>query len=413
MTIRDLVIVGTGQAGFQVAVSLRQEGFDGNIVMLGEEKGLPYQRPPLSKTYLKEGNPERLLLRNADFFEKNRITIEDGVRATRLDRHSRRIEIHDGRSFAYDHLVLAVGARNRRLPIEGSDAEGILSLRTVAEAEDIRRAFSDASQLVVVGGGFIGLEIGATAAALGKRVTVVEATDRLMSRAVSPPISDFFLSAHRAFNVDARLDAYASRMIKDGAGRVAGVELSDGARIDAELVIVSAGIVPNCELAAEAGLYVHDGIRVNDRLQTEDASISAIGDCASFPFGEEGLHTRLESVQNAIDQGKCVAKRLLGHPEPYWRVPWFWSDQGPYKLQMAGLTAGADQHITHRSDDGAKLSVFCFRQDELIGVETVNVPADHMAARKVLATKSPITVERFKSAGESLAALLTGLAPSG
>lgn len=399
----DIVIIGSGQAGFQTAASLRQEGFEGSIALIGEEPGLPYQRPPLSKAYLKEGVADRLYFRDAGFFGINSILLEDGCRASSVNRHEKRVKLDDGRSFGYGHLVLATGARNRRLPIEGVDLEGVADLRTLAHADAFRATLPAVKHLAVIGGGFIGLEIAATARAMGAEVTVLEATDRLMSRVVSPPVSAHFLAAHREAGIDIRLDTMASR-ITGSDGRATGVELQDGSRIDADLVLVAAGVVANQELAEAAGLYVHDGIRVDDQLSTEDPDISALGDCASFPFGHDGMPTRLESVQNAVDQAKCLARRLTGKAERYAALPWFWSDQGPYKLQIAGLAVGADHHEQHSGGEG-KLTVLCFRREELIGVETVNAPGDHMAARKLLAGDAPVTLKEARDAGFDVTAL--------
>jgi len=405
MTSR-ILIAGGGQGGFQAAASLRQDGFDGEIVIVGEESGLPYQRPPLSKAYLKEGKADRLLFRNADFFDKNRISLEDGRRLSAIDRHGRRAELDDGRSIAYEHLVLALGARNRRLPLPGIELGNVLDLRSLADADLIRERLAAASSMIVIGGGFIGLEIAATARSAGLHVTVLEATARLMSRVVSPPVSDYFLGQHRAAGVDIRLNALAQRILDGGDGNAGGVELAGGERIAGDLMLVSAGVLPNAEIAEAAGLYVHDGIRVNDLLATEDEAISAIGDCASFPFGQDGVQTRLESVQNAVDQAKCVAARLTGKPERYARVPWFWSDQAADKLQIAGLTAGADHHVLRGSREEGRLSVLCFRRDELIGVETVNVAGDHMAARRLLARDKELSLAEMQAAGFDLAALM-------
>jgi len=399
----DIVIVGSGQAGFQTAVSLRQEGFEGSIAIIGDEPGLPYQRPPLSKAYLKEGVADRLRFRDAGFFETNRIKLDDGSRVAEIDRHHKTVKLEDGRRLGYGHLVLATGARNRRLPIEGIDLEGVVDLRTLGHANSLRQILASTRRLAVIGGGFIGLEIAATARAMGAEVTVLEATDRLMSRVVSPPVSAHFLAAHRDAGIDVRLDTMASG-ITGSNGKATGVRLQDGSTIAADLVLVAAGVVANGELAEAAGLYVHDGIRVDDRLATEDPDISALGDCASFPFGHDGMPTRLESVQNAVDQAKCLAKRLTGKEERYAALPWFWSDQGPHKLQIAGLAVGADHHEVFSGGDG-KLTVLCFRRDELIGVETVNAPADHMAARKLLSSDQPVTLDDARAAGFDVAAL--------
>lgn len=398
-----VVIAGSGQAGFQVAASLRQDGFEGEIAIVGDEPGLPYQRPPLSKAYLKEGVEDRLVFRNRDFFEKNNIELMDAVSVTGIDRAAYQVALSIGITLDYDHLVLATGARNRRLPIPGVDLDNVLELRTLDHARLLRSKFEGAKSLAVIGGGFIGLEVAATARAFGLEVTVIEATSRLMSRIVSPPVSNYFLAVHRETGVDVRLDSMARAILNDGKGKAAGVELNDGTQIAAELVLVSAGIVPNVELAEEAGLYVHDGIRVDDQMLTEDPAISAIGDCASFPFGQDGTVVRLESVQNAVDQAKCVSLRLVGRPEAYHKVPWFWSDQGPHKLQIAGLTQGADHHEIIEQD--GKLSVQCYRREELLGVETVNAAGEHMAARRLLALPEPLRLETAAHAGFDLVAL--------
>lgn len=399
-----VVIAGSGQAGFQAAASLRQDGFAGEIVMVGEEPGLPYQRPPLSKAYLKEGVEDRLHFRADDFFAKNSILLEDGKSVTAIDRSDRTVTLSDGRVLSYGHLILATGARNRRLPLPGAGLDNVLELRTLDHARHLRQKLSSATSLAVIGGGFIGLEVAATARAFGLEVTVIEATSRLMSRVVSTPISNFFLAAHQDAGVAIQLDSMARAILDDGNGKAAGVELAEGERVGADLVLISAGVVPNAEIAEAAGLYVHDGIRVDDRLLTEDPAISAIGDCASFPFGQDGIQTRLESVQNAIDQAKCVSLRLVGKPEPYSKVPWFWSDQGPHKLQIAGLTAGADHHEINEHD--GKLSVQCYRRGELIGVETVNAAGEHMAARRILAQPQPLTLEAAQAAGFDIVALM-------
>lgn len=399
-----VVIAGSGQAGFQAAASLRQDGFAGEIVIVGDEPGLPYQRPPLSKAYLKEGVEDRLHFRTEDFFAKNSISLEDGKTVTAIDRADRTVTLSDGRILSYGHLILATGARNRRLPLPGAGLDNVLELRTLDHARHLRDRLSTARSLAVIGGGFIGLEVAATARAFGLEVTVIEATSRLMSRVVSVPISNFFLAAHQDAEVSIRLDSMARAILDDGSGGAAGVELAEGERVGADLVLICAGVVPNAEIAEAAGLYVHDGIRVDDLLLTEDPAISAIGDCASFPFGQDGIQTRLESVQNAIDQAKCVSLRLVGKPEPYSRVPWFWSDQGPHKLQIAGLTAGADHHEI--SDHDGKLSVQCYRRGELIGVETVNAAGEHMAARRILAQPQPLTLEAAQAAGFDIVALM-------
>ncbi|SON54402.1 Rhodocoxin reductase [Hartmannibacter diazotrophicus] len=385
-----VVIAGTGQGGLQVAASLRQDGFEGRIVMVGEEPGLPYQRPPLSKTYLKEGDASRLLLRAPDFFETQSIELIEETRITSIDRKAKTVALSNGDTLGYDYLVLAVGTRNRKLPLEGAGLENVVEMRTLAHANDIRERIGGCRHVIVIGGGFIGLEFAAVARALGLEVTVLEAMPRLMGRVVSPAVSEFFLKAHRENGVEVKQGAMAARILDDGTGKVAGVELKDGRTIDGDMVLVAAGVVPNVEIAAEAGLEIDNGVVVDAIMLTSDPAISAIGDCASFIHARSGRRVRLESVQNAVDQAKCVAAHIVGRPAPYDVVPWFWSDQGPLKLQIAGLTDDADDVVVREPGPG-RLSAYCFRKGELIGVETVNVPADHMMARRLLASGTPVT----------------------
>jgi 3-phenylpropionate/trans-cinnamate dioxygenase ferredoxin reductase component len=404
MADAPIIIAGAGQAGLQAAASLRQEGFIGGIVLIGDEPGLPYQRPPLSKGYLKDGKADRLLLKSEDFFAKNAVTYISGTPVTSINRTNRTVSLSDGRALAYAHLILALGAQNRKPPLEGLELKGVYDLRTLADAEALRRAMTKAASIVVIGGGFIGLEVAATARTYGARVSVLEATPRLMSRAVTPAVSDYFTEAHADDGVDIKLGAMAQRIVgRDG--HATAVHLKDGTSTTADLVLISTGVMANASIAAAAGLDVQDGIRVNAHLETSDPSISAIGDCASFPFGPDARYLRLESVQNAIDQAKCVARRLAGHPETYNRVPWFWSDQGPHKLQMAGLSAGATRTVARGSLAGGRLVVIAFKDDALVGVETVNAPAVHMASRKLLERGTPVTLKDIEAADFDLAAL--------
>ncbi len=397
-----VVIAGTGQGGFQVAASLRQDGFDGRIVLVGDEPGFPYQRPPLSKAYLKQDqSPDDVLLRKPPFYEKNRVEVIDGTRVTAIDRPGRTVTLGSGEALGYDHLVLAIGARNRTLPIPGAELDGVLALRTVEESETLRERLKAASRLMIVGAGFIGLEVAATARAAGLEVLVFEATPRVMGRAVTPFISEYFLESHRAAGIDIRLDAMVARILDD-RGAVAGIETASGERIEGDLALIAAGVVPNVELAAEAGLAVDNGICVDEMLLTDDPAISAIGDCASFhsPFADGPV--RFESVQNAVDQARNVAARLVGNPEPYVAVPWFWSDQGGLKLQMVGVTGGADRTVQVGSTDEAKFSLFCYRGDRFLGAESVNRPGDHMACRRLMSEGIALPAETVAQAGFDL-----------
>jgi 3-phenylpropionate/trans-cinnamate dioxygenase ferredoxin reductase subunit len=405
-----VLVVGTGQAGFQLAASLREGGYEGRVLLVGEEPELPYQRPPLSKAYLMgKADAAQLRFRTAAFYAENRLEIRAGARVLRIERAARRVLLASGEALPYEHLVLATGARNRALPVPGAALDGVLSLRTLAEAEALRRRLETARRAVVVGAGFIGLEFAAVAAARGLEVTVVEALDRPMARSVSPLVAAHLRAAHERAGVRFAFGAALARIIGE-AGRATGVETADGRRMPADLVLVGIGVVPNAELAAEAGLSVSDGVVVDGLLRTEDPAISAIGDCARFPCRHaEGAPVRLEAVQNAADQARCVAARLLGRPAPYASLPWFWSDQGPLRLQIAGLSVPHERAVL-RGDPaaGQGFSVFCFRGGRLVGVESVNRPLDHVLARKVLERGGGVTPEQAADPAFDLRALAAG-----
>ncbi|CAN5805298.1 FAD-dependent oxidoreductase [soil metagenome] len=405
-----VVIVGAGQGGLQVAASLRQEGFGGAITLIGDEPGLPYQRPPLSKAYLKDGEAGRLLLRPAAFYERSAISVLDRTRVVAIDRAARQVVTAEGARHGYDHLVLATGARNLRPAIIGAEHGSVAELRTFADAKAIRDRLGRTRRAIVIGGGFIGLEFAAVARAAGLDVTVVEALGRLMARAVSPPISERFLAAHREAGTRVLLGALAAGIEASDAGKGTGVTLATGERLEGELVLIAAGVVPNAELAAAAGLAVENGIAVDGALATADPAISAIGDCAALP-GPHGGRLRLESVQAATDQARHLARRLArGERAPYAAVPWFWSDQGDLKLQIAGLVAGAERVLAMPQDGAASLAA-SFRAGRLIALETVNAPGQHMAARKLLA-EGGITLEAVRGSGFDLRALARALPPA-
>jgi 3-phenylpropionate/trans-cinnamate dioxygenase ferredoxin reductase component len=385
----SVVIVGTGQAGFQAASSLRQGGFEGDVTLVGEEPQLPYQRPPLSKAFLKgEGDPGEVHLRPETFFGSKDIGLLSGDRAERVDREARTVELASGRVLAYDHLVLATGSRPRPLPVPGSDLDGVLELRTVADAQVLRERLAGGPRLVVIGGGFIGLELAASAREKGAEVTVVEALDRTMARAVTPETSAHFAALHAEHGATIRHDATVARI--NGNGAVSGVELGDGTKLDADVVVIGVGVVPNVELAEESGLMVRDGIVVDETLRTADPAVWAIGDCASYPSAHVGHLVRLESVQNATDHGRAVAAAIMGEPAPYDALPWFWSDQHSRKLQIAGLPHGHDSTVVRGDPRSEAFSVFCFAGDRLVCVESVNRMPDHMAARKLLTARRTI-----------------------
>jgi 3-phenylpropionate/trans-cinnamate dioxygenase ferredoxin reductase component len=396
MAQRKLVIIGAGHGGFQLAASLRQHGFDGRIALLTEEPVLPYQRPPLSKDYL-DGKIgfDLLLMRPDSFYRDHNIDLLQGARAEEIDRAGKTVRLTSGERLDYDHLVLATGARNRVPPLPGIELDGVCYLRTLAETHELRDRLAAAQHPVVIGAGFIGLEFAAVARAHGKPVHILELTDRVMGRVVCVETSHFFAEAHRRSGVEFSFGAQAVRLAgRDGprGGKVDHIELADGRKLPADLVLVSIGVIPNGELATAAGLSVQNGIVVDPELKTADPAISAIGDCASFPCVHAGgAMTRLEAVQNAADHARTVADRICGKPHAYTALPWFWSEQGPLRLQIAGLTAGHDHTVVRGNLEAGEFSVFCYRGEHPLGIESVNRPADHAHARRLLAAGRQVT----------------------
>ncbi|HEV2100589.1 MAG TPA: FAD-dependent oxidoreductase [Stellaceae bacterium] len=385
MAAEVVAIVGAGQAGFQTASSLRQEGFGGRIVLIGDEPVLPYQRPPLSKSYLAgESGLDELWLRPEAFYEKQQIDLITGETVTAIDRPGRRLRLASGGEVTCDHIVLATGARFRPLAVAGAELDGVLPLRTLADADTLREQLAEIREVVVVGAGFIGLEFAAVARAAGIGVHVLEVTRHPMGRVVSAQTSQFFTGAHIGWGSTISLGTGVARILGTN-GRVTAVETSDGRVLPADLVLICIGVLPNAELASDTGLGVENGIIVDEYLATGVAEIAAIGDCANFPTRFTLGRVRLESVQNGVDQARSVAARIAGKPAPYDKVPWFWSDQAELKLQIAGITAGHDAAVVRGDPQSGGFSVFCFRGERLIGVESVNRPADHIVARRLLA----------------------------
>ena len=385
------VIIGTGQAGFQTAASLRAEGYQEPITLIGEEPEIPYQRPPLSKGFaLGSQDLESIELRPRKFYRDHDIHLLVSQRVTEVERTARFVALASGSRVPFDKLVLAVGARNRLLPVKGAETGGVLYLRSFAEALVVKERLKSAQEVVVIGGGFVGLELAAVACSLGKSVTILEALPRLMSRAVAPIISEFYRELHAGKGVRVFCGAYVSEIAGSG-GAVREVALSDGRRYPADLVLVGIGVVPNVELARDAGLRISNGIAVDENLRTDDDNIFAIGDCAEHPCVFAGARVRLESVQNAADQAQCVAAAIAGRPDRYRALPWFWTDQFDIKLQMAGISQGHDRIATRGEPGSRKLSVFYFREDRLVAIDSINRPLDHMIGRKLLATGVPLT----------------------
>ncbi len=377
------VIIGAGQAGAQAAHSLRQGGYEGGIVMLGEEAHPPYQRPPLSKKYLSgELEAERLWLRPEEFYEANNIDLRVSSPVTEIDRDAREVVCADGERIAYDALLIATGTRPRSLPLPGFDLPGVLPLRTLADVDRLREVLEKPCRIAIVGGGYIGLEVAAVARGLGHEVTVLESQERVLNRVVAPELSAFFQKLHSGHGVDIRYGVSVEAV--EGEGRAEAVRLGSGERIDCDLVLVAVGAVPNVELAQAAGLEVDNGICVDASCRTSDPVIYAAGDCTSFPAARYGRNIRLESVQNAIDQAKAAASAILGKEVSYDPVPWFWSDQYDVKLQIAGLSQLHDETKLVGDPDNGSFYIAYLRDGRLLSVDSVSHPRSHMMARRSL-----------------------------
>jgi 3-phenylpropionate/trans-cinnamate dioxygenase ferredoxin reductase component len=409
------LVIGASQAGLQLAVSLRDAGDTAPITLVGEEPHAPYQRPPLSKAYLQGGTElEKLWLRTPEFLATRDITLLTGEQIETVDLHSSgptgSARTASGRVLSFDRLALTVGARPRRLTVPGADLDGVMYLRTADDANALRDLQSDAASVVVVGGGFIGLEAAAVARAEGKSVAVVEAADRLIGRSVAPVVSEFYRAAHTRRGVDIRLGAQVVSL--DGKqNRVCAVRLSDGTRIPADLVVVGIGVEPRTELARQLELEISGGIVVDRYARTSNPAVVAAGDCTVQPNPLTGQgRVRLESVQNAISQAKAAAATLAGRREPNDAVPWFWSDQFNLKLQIAGLSAGHDRYVVRGDLASEAFSVLYYRDGTLLAVDAVNAPGDYMAVRKALTQGATISAEAAADSAVTLRELIVAQA---
>ncbi|MFE0629717.1 NAD(P)/FAD-dependent oxidoreductase [Streptomyces sp. NPDC058864] len=408
------LIVGASQAGLQLAVSLRQLGDTSPITLVGEEEHAPYQRPPLSKEFLAgEVGPESLAFRAPSFYADAGIDLVSGERVTEVSPAadgrpgSGAAVTANGRTLRFGRLALTVGSSPRRLTVPGSGLGGICYLRDRDDATALRSRLGTASRVVIVGGGFIGLEAAAVARALGRHVTVVEAAPRLIPRAVAPVVSEFYRQAHLRRGTDVLLSRAVSAF--EGAdGKVGAVLLADGTRVPADLVLVGVGVVPRTELAEQLGLECDNGILVDAHARTSDPLVAAAGDCTVQPHPTTGEgRVRLESVQNAVAQATVAAATLLGRARETRNVPWFWSHQGDLKLQIAGLSTGYDAYVV-RGDPGSELfSVLYYRQGRLLAADAVNSPADYMAVRKALSQDATIPRARAEDTGTPLKSLIT------
>ncbi|MBI3436838.1 MAG: FAD-dependent oxidoreductase [Proteobacteria bacterium] len=386
-----VVIIGAGQAAAQLALSLRQGKFSGSICVFGDEPHQPYQRPPLSKKFLSESAaPESLFLRPANYWREQGVDIGVGIRVERVDRSRQRVVLADGGEAEFDHLILATGTRARELRVPGMALKGVFSLRRIDDVLRLRVALDDARRIVIVGGGYIGLEVAAVMRAAARDVVILEAEDRVLKRVTSPVVADYFDALHRRRGVDVRTGTGLAAI--EGEARVTAVRLADGARLPADLVLVAVGARANDELATAAGLECADGIVVDAFAKTIDPTIFAVGDCTRLPSRRYGRRVRLECVQNAIDHAKAVAASILGHPESYDPVPWFWSDQYDVKLQMAGLGEGYAEALVVGDAPAGKFSVEYRSGDRLIAVDAINDGRAYMSGRRRIAQETEAIV---------------------
>ncbi|SFT73892.1 3-phenylpropionate/trans-cinnamate dioxygenase ferredoxin reductase subunit [Pseudovibrio denitrificans] len=386
--INKIVVVGAGQAGVQAAQTLRQKGYEGELVMLGNEPQPPYQRPPLSKKFLSgEVEPDALFIRPEAFYEMNNIDLKLNAQVDRIDLENKSVTLASGEAVSWDKLLLATGTRARDLPLPGADLEGVVTLRSIGDVELIKKLFAPGKKLVVIGGGYIGLEVTAVAKGMGLDVVVLEAQERLLKRVVSPDVSSFFHNLHAGRGAELHCGTGVTS-IEGEDGKVTGVKLADGTELPCDLVLSAVGAVPNSELAAAAGLDVDDGILVDGAGQTSHEDVYACGDCVRFFSERYGRSIRLESVQNAIDQAKAVAVALTDpandHSHDYDPLPWFWSDQHNIKLQIAGLSNGYDEAVLVGDTSADSFYVAYLEKGKLIAVDSINHPRSHMMARRVI-----------------------------
>ncbi len=405
-----IVIIGAGQAGVQTAESLRAGGYAGRITLLGDEPHGPYHRPPLSKAWLAgEMDGAQLVMRAPEMLARKNIELRTEVKVASIDRAAKQVLLADGSALPYDGLVLATGSTPRSLPLPGGDAAGVHALRSRGDADAIsaRLALCQEQQrpVVVIGGGFIGLEVAATARKKGLAVTVLEAAPRLLGRVLAPALSDWYAALHRSHGVELVFDARIEALETAADGSVSGVRLADGRLLPAGLVVVGIGVNANDGLAQAAGLECERGIVVDACCRSSDPAIVAAGDCTARRLADGSL-IRLESVQNATEQGKSAAAALLGQERPFTATPWFWSDQYDKKLQMAGLSGGAEQWAVRGDMTGTSFSIYHFRADKLIAVDSVNAAKDHLQARKLLDAGISPTPEQAGDLGFDLGSLL-------
>ncbi len=398
---KNVVIAGAGHAAGQVIATLRQKKYGGKIILLGEEEHYPYQRPPLSKKFLAgELAAERLYVKPPSFYDNPDIELHLGTRVARINVAGKTVTDADSNAYHYEKLIIATGARVRKLDVPGSGLAGVHYLRNIQDVTAMHEYMHEDKRLVIIGAGYIGLEVAAVAASKGLHVTVIEMADRVMSRVVSEQVSEFYQAEHRQHGVNLMLSAGLAGF--SGSTALEQVDLADGTSVAADFVLICIGVLPNVELAEEAGLDVDNGIRVDDRCRTSDASVYAIGDCTNHPNSLLGQRLRLESVHNALEQAKTVARNFCGDDLQYAQVPWFWSDQYDLKLQIAGISHGYDQTVLRGDPASRAFSCLYLQDGQLIAIDSINSPKDFMQSKALIANHAAINPDTLADVGVAL-----------
>ena len=387
--MENLLIIGAGQSAIQCISTLKKEGYSGSITLVGEEEHLPYQRPPLSKGFLEDSiGKERLYFKKLEFFTENKVQLYLGLSAEKLEIDNQKVYLSDNSELEFDKLVFATGSRVRYLDFPGSELKSIFYLRDLDDAEAIKKDLETSDNLVIIGAGYIGLEAAAIAAKKNKIVTIIEMADRVMNRTVDPQISEYYLNLHQSYGVKFHFNTSLETINKVSDSLE--VVCSDGTKVKADSVLIGAGVIPNIELAEEAGIHCDNGIVVDEFGQTNFKNIYACGDCTNHPNKILNKNLRLESVHNAMEQAKTVASSVMNNPMEYSQVPWFWSDQYDHKLQIVGLSGDHDLVTMRGNTNDAKFMLFYTKNEELIAVDAINNPKEFLISRKLVANKVKI-----------------------
>jgi len=387
---KNIVIVGAGHAAGQIMVTLRQRKYDGKITLIGEEEHYPYQRPPLSKKFLAgELSVERLYVKPPSFYDNPDVELHFGTTVASIDLAGKTVIDADNNAYRYENLIIATGARVRKLDVPGSELSGVHYLRNIQDVVAMHKYMCEGKRLVIIGAGYIGLEVAAVASGKGVHVTVIEMAERVMSRVVSEQVSEFYQSEHRQHGVNLMLSTGLTGF--SGNAALEQVDLTDGTSLAADCILICIGVIPNVELAGDAGLEVDNGIRVDDRCRTSDDSVYAVGDCTNHPNELLGQRLRLESVHNALEQAKTVARNICGDDMLYAQVPWFWSDQYDLKLQIAGISQGYDQTVLRGDPASRSFSCLYLRDRQLIAIDSINSPRDFIQSKPLIANHAIIS----------------------